>query len=110
MHYASDETFYILDGKIGFLIEDRNYDAGPGDVVLAPRGIPHAFKIKSRVARAITVCTPSGFEQWFRQLGEPAKSFDLPDKVVPFSEADFERMLALSKQLQTEIIPKQADF
>jgi mannose-6-phosphate isomerase-like protein (cupin superfamily) len=110
VHHASDETFYVLEGKMRFLIGDRIYDAGPGEVVFAPRGIPHAFKIKSSVSRAITLCTPSGFEEWFQKLGEPASSFDLPEKVVPFSEADFPKMLEVAKKLQTEIIPKQVDL
>jgi quercetin dioxygenase-like cupin family protein len=51
VHHASDETFYILEGAMRFLIGDQLHDAGPGDVVFAPRGIPHAFKMKSAVAR-----------------------------------------------------------
>jgi mannose-6-phosphate isomerase-like protein (cupin superfamily) len=71
VHHASDETFFVLDGRMRFLIGDRIYDAGPGDVVFAPRGIPHAFRIKSPVVRSITLSTPSGFEEWFRTFGEP---------------------------------------
>ncbi len=55
----------------------------------------------------MTICTPSGFEDWFRELGEPANSFDLPDQVEPFSEAVFPKMLALGKRLQTEIIQQE---
>ena len=93
-----------------FLIGGEVYDAGPGDVVFAPRGIPHAFKIKSAVARAMTLCTPSGFEEWFRALGEPATSFDLPEHVWQFSEADYAKMLALGKQLRTEVIGGDVEF
>jgi mannose-6-phosphate isomerase-like protein (cupin superfamily) len=110
VHYANDETFVVLEGKLRILIGDDIYDAGPGDVVFAPRGIPHAFKIKSEAVRALTVCTPAGFEEWFRVLGEPAKSFDLPDHVEPFSDADFPKMMALGKRLQTEIIGRQVEF
>lgn len=110
VHHTSDETFYILEGRIRFLIGGQVHDAGPGDVVFAPRGIPHAFKIKSAVARAMTFCTPSGFEEWFRQLGEPAASFDLPDHVSPFSESDYPKMLALGRQLHTEVVGGNVDF
>lgn len=110
VHHTSDETFCILEGRMRFLIGGQVYDAGPGDVVFAPRGIPHAFKIKSAVARALTLCTPAGFEEWFRVLGEPAASFELPDHVSPFSEADYPKMLALGRQLHTEVIGGNVDF
>jgi quercetin dioxygenase-like cupin family protein len=110
VHHTSGETFYVLEGHIRFMIGDQIHEAGPGDAVFAPRGIPHAFKIKSDVARAITVCTPSGFEEWFLQMGRPAKSFDLPEHVASFSEADFAKMQVLSKQLHTEVIEREVDF
>jgi mannose-6-phosphate isomerase-like protein (cupin superfamily) len=110
VHYANDETFVVLEGKMRILVGDHTYDAGPGDVVFAPRGIPHAFEIMSEATRALTVCTPAGFEEWFRVLGEPATSFDLPDHVAPFSKEDFEKMVALGMKLKTEIIAKRVDL
>jgi quercetin dioxygenase-like cupin family protein len=110
VHHANDETFVVLEGKMRIRIGDEVYEAGPGDVVFAPRGIPHAFKIKSDMVRALTVCTPAGFEEWFRTLGEPAKSFDVSDQVAPFSEEDFPKMMALGKKLHTEIIARDVDF
>ena len=110
VHHTTDETFHILEGKMRFLVGDQIHDAGPGDVVFAPRGIPHTFRIKSAVARVVTLCTPSGFEEWFRQLREPARSFDLPEDVLPLAESDFPKMLALGNKLGTEIIPQEVEF
>jgi hypothetical protein len=73
-------------------------------VVFAPRGTPHTFRIKSPQSRAITVCTPACFEDWFREMGEPATSFDLPDEVQAIPDADRPRMMALSRRLNTEIV------
>lgn len=109
VHHASDETFFVLEGEMRFMVNDHVLDASAGSVLFAPRGVPHAFKIKSRQARMITLCTPGGFEEWFRTLGNPATSFDLPDRVPPFSEAEVRRMIALAKSLQTEII-REVDF
>lgn len=105
VHHTSDETFFILEGRMRFQVGDQVIDAGVGDVVFAPRGIPHTFRVKSDVVRIMTLCTPSGFEEWFRQLGEPATSLELPEKVVPFAEADLPKMLALGKRLQVEVLP-----
>jgi mannose-6-phosphate isomerase-like protein (cupin superfamily) len=110
VHHANDETFVVLEGNMRILIGDEIYEAGPGDVVFAPRGVPHAFKVKSEVVRALTVCTPAGFEEWFRTLGEPATSFDLPDQVAPFPESEFPKMVALGNKLQTRILANSVDF
>lgn len=58
----------------------------------------------------MTLCTPSGFEELFRVLGEPATTCDLPEHVSPFSEADYPKMLALGRQLHTEVIGRDVEF
>jgi quercetin dioxygenase-like cupin family protein len=110
VHHDSDETFYILEGKMRFKIGDDIHEAGPGDILFGPREIPHTFKIKSAVARAMTICTPSGFEEWFRDLGERATNFELPCKVEPIPASLFPKMLALGKRLGTEILQPHVDF
>ncbi|WP_321473571.1 quercetin 2,3-dioxygenase [uncultured Paludibaculum sp.] len=104
VHYTADETFFVMEGRMRFMVGEEVLEAPEGSVVFAPRGIPHTFKIKSEYARAITVCTPGGFEEWFRTLGTPASSFDLPESVEPFSPADLPRMIELGRKLGTETI------
>ena len=109
VHHTTDETFFVLEGQMRFMVGDQVVDASPGSVVFLPRGVPHAFKIKSPQARSMTLCTPAGFEEWFQILGQPATSFDLPDRVEPPSEAEVGRMIALGRELQTEVI-RPVDF
>jgi mannose-6-phosphate isomerase-like protein (cupin superfamily) len=109
VHHTTDETFIVLEGDLRFLVGDRIVDAPAGSVVFAPRGIPHTFKIKSPRARAITIATPAGFEEWFRQMGRPATSFDLPERVDPPTQEEIHKMIALGKSLQTDII-RPVDF
>jgi hypothetical protein len=98
-----------MEGEMRFMVGDRILDAPAGSVVFAPRGVPHTFKIKSSQARAITLCTPAGFEEWFRELGQPATSFDRPDLVQPFSEPELKKMTALGQHLQVEMV-RDVDF
>jgi quercetin dioxygenase-like cupin family protein len=104
VHHNADETFLVMEGTMRFMVGEEVVDAPAGSVVFAPRGIPHTFRIKSEFARAITVCTPGGFEEWFRTLGTPAENFDLPAQVEPFSPEELPRMLELGRKLQTELI------
>jgi mannose-6-phosphate isomerase-like protein (cupin superfamily) len=43
VHHADDECWYVLDGKLGFLVGDEEVEAGPGDAVFVPAGTPHAY-------------------------------------------------------------------
>jgi hypothetical protein len=98
-----------MEGAMRFMVGDQIVDAPAGSVVFAPRGVPHTFKIKSAQARAITLCTPAGFEEWFRELGQPAVSFDLPDHPQQFPESEAKKMIALGRRLDTETI-RPVDF
>lgn len=109
VHHTADETFLVQEGHMRFMVGDKVIDAPAGSVVFGPRGIPHTFRIKSEYARAITVCTPGGFEEWFRTLGRPAASFDLPAAVQPPSPDDLPKLIAMSRALQVETL-REVDF
>ena len=38
-----DEVFVVLEGEATMTAGDREIKAGPGDVVVVPAGMPHAF-------------------------------------------------------------------
>ena len=39
--HAVDQVFYILSGTMSLEIEDEEYQAGPGSLVVFPAGVPH---------------------------------------------------------------------
>ena len=43
VHHSDDEAWYVLEGRLGFRIDDRVLEAGPGEAVLAPRGSAHSY-------------------------------------------------------------------
>lgn len=64
MHPDFDETFYVIEGTLGFRIGDRTHEAGPGTVAFVPRGTAHTFANPSPVpARSLVLVTPGGFER-----------------------------------------------
>ena len=80
-HGAEDEWSFVLEGRVGVEIGGRVVLAGPGDLVLKPRGVPHAFwNPADEPARLLEVITPGGFENYFHELGEllAAPEPDLP--------------------------------
>jgi len=64
-----DETFYVLEGELTFQLVDELVTAGPGEVVFAPRGVPHTFaNPRDEPAHTLVVVTPAGFEAYFEAL------------------------------------------
>ena len=43
MHEREDEYSFVLAGRLGAQIGDEVVEAGPGELVVKPRGIPHAY-------------------------------------------------------------------
>lgn len=68
-HAHEDEWSYVLDGTLGVELDGRDVTAGPGDLVLKPRGVPHAFwNAGDTPARLLEVITPGGFEGYFEEI------------------------------------------
>jgi len=75
-----DETFYVLEGELTFQLVDELVTAGPGEVVFAPRGVPHTFANRGDApARYLIACTPAGFERYFARLAAERQGVDPPD-------------------------------
>jgi quercetin dioxygenase-like cupin family protein len=64
-----DEYSYVLEGRIGVQLGDDVLEAGPGELVFKPRGVPHAFwNAGDEPARLLELISPAGFENYFREL------------------------------------------
>jgi quercetin dioxygenase-like cupin family protein len=71
VHPDFEETFYVIEGKLGFRVGDQAYEAGPGTVAFMPRGTPHTFANPGEEpARSLVLVTPGGFEAYFEELIE----------------------------------------
>ena len=68
-HRNEDEYSYVLEGRVGVQLGDEVLEAGPGDLVLKPRGVPHTFwNAGDTNARLLELISPAGFENYFREL------------------------------------------
>jgi mannose-6-phosphate isomerase-like protein (cupin superfamily) len=69
VHQNEDELFYVLEGEHVFRVGDEEFRAGPGGIVFAPRGIPHAQRRSvPGQGRLLILTSPGGFEGFFREL------------------------------------------
>ena len=70
-HNDEDEYSFVLEGVVGVQIGDAVYQAGPGDMVCKPRGVPHAFwNPTDEPSRLLEIIMPGGFADYFRGLSE----------------------------------------
>ncbi len=79
-HTWSDETFYMLDGEITFLVSDDIKTARAGDFLMIPRNTRHAFRVDSDTARFLNGYTPASLEAALVELAMPATERTLPPK------------------------------
>src|SRR3954467_15701158 len=64
VHRNEDEGFYVLEGRVTLFAGADAIDLGPGDFALAPRGVPHAYRVGDEPARWLVTSSPAGFERF----------------------------------------------
>lgn len=70
VHSREDETFYVLEGEVEFLIDGVLQTAAAGTYVSLPAGTSHRFRNKSTgYARLLITATPGGLEGLFFEAG-----------------------------------------
>ena len=84
LHHNEDETFYVLEGEVTVLVGEERIDLEVGDYLFGPRGIAHAYVVRSERARMLVTASPSGVEELFVSLGAPVTDAEPPtDAVMP---------------------------
>jgi uncharacterized cupin superfamily protein len=78
-HEEQDEWFYCLAGEYVFEIGERRFRLDPGESVLGPRRVPHAFVYDGTGPGKILIgFTPANrIEQFFRDLAKRGQYFGI---------------------------------
>jgi quercetin dioxygenase-like cupin family protein len=77
VHHDEDEIFHVLEGEVRYRVGNSERLACAGDILLAPKGVPHTYLIQSPKARMLTV-TRGRFETLVRALGRLPEHEGLP--------------------------------
>jgi quercetin dioxygenase-like cupin family protein len=101
-HQRENEAFYLLEGKMLFHADGRDYEGKPGTWIMLPRGGQHFFKnIGTSPAKMLVVISPAGLERFFVEIGQEATGGPAP----PVTPADIEKLLAAAPRYGLEIAP-----
>jgi quercetin dioxygenase-like cupin family protein len=106
IHHDADETFYVLSGEVTAFVGDERIDARAGDFVFGPRGVPHAWVVRSESAELLVTSGPAGTEDaeghgidgFFREVGFPVDG-PKPEPQMPDNEHFARRMMAYNIEL-----------
>jgi quercetin dioxygenase-like cupin family protein len=96
IHHREDETFQILEGQYEFTVEGKTILALPGTTLFAPRGIPHTYRCTSEAGGKLSVVlTPSGFEDFFEEIGAMTSQ----------EQQNIPRVMEIAKTFGLEFLP-----
>jgi quercetin dioxygenase-like cupin family protein len=105
VHRSEDEVFHILDGELLFRIGDRDVRGGAGDILLAPKGVPHTYRVQSsQGARWLTIVSGGDFETFVRAFSRQAERSGLPDPAGPPSPEQADALARACSQYGIELV------
>lgn len=68
VHAREDEAAFVIDGLVTFVVGDRRFEAGAGELVWLPRGVPHTFaNLSDDPAWIFGTAVPAGLEGMFEE-------------------------------------------
>ena len=90
--HPADESLFLLEGEILMHLDGRESVVSTGGLALAPRGVPHAFKVLSAKARVLCLHTPGTCEAFYMGASEPI------GQDVTTGPVDFDRIAASGRE------------
>jgi quercetin dioxygenase-like cupin family protein len=102
-HFNEEETIYVLSGQVEIEAGGETRSLSAGEVVVLPRAQAHRLgNAGPEPAQALVFCTPSGFEQFVREAGQPVSN---TEPVRAPDAATLGHLAALSSRFGIELLP-----
>jgi quercetin dioxygenase-like cupin family protein len=87
VHEREHEVFTVMSGRIRFRVAETEVEAGPGDVIVVPPGIPHTFK-GLEDALALVQLSPGPASRFFAAVAEAGVTPDTDmDRITEIAAA-----------------------
>lgn len=102
VHHREGEFFYVIEGELTVWIGGELIEAPEGSLVYGPPDVPHTFAVTSDRARFLVLTQPTGFEDFLRDVSEPATTLTLPPTGWP--APDPARLAAVAAEYGIEIL------
>lgn len=83
VHEADDQSWFVIAGRGRWFIGDQVIEAGPGDFIHGPHGVPHAFSADTPDLHVLVITAPAGLEGLFAAMGVDATEPTHPPADLP---------------------------
>jgi quercetin dioxygenase-like cupin family protein len=94
IHHDADETFFVLDGEVTIFVGNQRNECTAGDFLLGPRGVPHAFLVRSEWAEMLVTFSPAGIDGFFAEVAPAVIAGDGPPAPSMPDQDEFIRLMA----------------
>lgn len=102
-----EESFTMLDGEIEANFRGKRRVVRAGETINIPANSPHQFQNAStKPARMLCTCSPSGQEEFFKEVGVPVATRTTPPPALDeAAQAEFrKKAAALAGKYRTELL------
>ena len=99
LHRETDETFVLLEGRASLHLPGRSVELAAGEAFVAPRGVPHVYRVESEHARWLVIGSPAGFADFVREASDEPAHPGFPDR-----EPDLARVAEAAERYGIELL------
>lgn len=104
-HTREAEAFYVLDGRLDYRADDRDFELYGGCFIYLPVGIPHAFRIRGdSPARILALTSPGGLLHLYDEVGIPAAEMRLPGADAQTPEVEIPKWVEVGPRYGLEVV------
>ena len=110
VHQTEDEIFHVLEGELRVRAGDTEVRIGAGETILAPKGVPHTYRVESHEGARWLVMTRRGdFERFVHALSRPAERPELPTPQGPPTPEQADALAAAAREHGIELVGPPLD-
>jgi quercetin dioxygenase-like cupin family protein len=105
--HSFEETFILLEGEMEAAFRGQKIIVKTGETVTIPSNAPHQFKnISSQPVRMLCICSPSGQEKFFLEVGVPVETRTSPPPLLnEEQQIEFlKKVIELAPKHHTELL------
>jgi quercetin dioxygenase-like cupin family protein len=105
VHRDEDEVFHVLEGELRLRVAESDRRLGPGETTLAPKGVPHSYRVESSDgARWLVITSRGDFERLVRSVSRRAEAPDLPQPAGPPTPEQADALAAACREYGIELV------
>jgi quercetin dioxygenase-like cupin family protein len=110
VHRTEDELFHVLEGELRMRAGDVDLTLAAGETLLAPKGVPHTYRVESREgARWLVITRRGDFERFVHAVSRRAERAELPPFQGPPTPEQIDALAATARDHGIELVGPPLD-